>query len=373
MGTVWSAVEDATGEPVAIKIIALADHGDAGTLLAEARRAATVDHPGVVRVRDHGGTDDAAWIVMDLIEGRDLRRYVDENGPFSPREAARIVADAADALAAVHAAGLVHRDVKPANVLLDESGDTLGVRLADFGIAARLPPEKTLTETSEWVRTGGEPVSRPGTYVYMAPEQWRGGAPSERGDVYGLGGVLYTALTGERPYPHEDLPQLAYAAAVLPPPRAADAAPGLPRGYDDVIAAAMAKDPETRIGSARELGAALRAVADGRTPALPRRASRSRLLPIGSAVLVLAGLAAAALAWHPWSAHSDTPRPLRRIVCAQDLELRDGPRGSQTGMLRHGDIVRVYHRDGSQRWAYVHTQDGRVGWVLGTWVRPACP
>ncbi|MGH3378190.1 MAG: SH3 domain-containing protein, partial [Actinoallomurus sp.] len=97
-----------------------------------------------------------------------------------------------------------------------------------------------------------------------------------------------------------------------------------------------------------------------------------RLVPIGSAAVLVAALAAAALVWHPWSTHGESPRPLRRVVCAQDLELRDGPRGRQTGMLRHGDVVNVYHRDASERWAYVHTRDGRRGWVLGTWVRPSC-
>lgn len=373
MGTVWSAVEDATGETVAIKIFPVAEPGEATTLLAEARRAAAVDHPGVVCVRGYGGTGDFAWIVMDLVPGRDLRRYLSAAGPPPPEVAARIVAEAADALAAVHAAGLVHRDVKPANILLDESGDTLGVRLADFGIARTAPPQEDLTEASEWARTSGEPHSQAGTYVYMAPEQWSGEPATERGDVYGLGGVLYTALTGDRPYPFESLPQLAYAVAVLPPPRASDRVPDLPRAYDDVIAAALAKDPAARLRSATELAAALRAVAAGRTPELPRRTRRSRrLVPLGSAAVALAGVGAAALLWHPWSSHGSAPRPLRRVVCAQDLELRDGPRGRQTGTLRHGDVVNVVRRDTSERWAYVLTADGRRGWVLGSWIRASC-
>jgi serine/threonine-protein kinase len=371
MGTVWSAVEDATGETVAIKVFELTDPADAETLLAEARRAAAVDHLGVVRVRDHGLSDDIAWIVMDLVPGRDLRRYVLESGPLPYAEAARVVAEAADALAAVHAAGLVHRDVKPANVLLDESGDTLAVRLADFGIATPVPPQEGLTEDSEWARTADSPQSHAGTLVYMAPEQWRGEPATERGDIYGLGGVFYTALTGERPYPFDSLAQLAYAATASPPPRAVDLVADLPSAYDDVIAAAMAKDPASRVRSASELAAALRTVIAGRSPSLPRR-PRRRLVPIASAAVVVAALGAAALVWHPWAANGTAPRPLRRVVCAQDLELRDGPRGRQTGTLRHGDVVSVLHRDQSQRWAYVHTQDGRYGWVLGSWIRSAC-
>jgi serine/threonine-protein kinase len=372
MGTVWSAVEDATGEPVAIKIFEPADPGDAASLLAEARRASAVDHPGVVRIRDHGSADGLAWIVMDLVPGRDLRRYVQESGPLPPAVAARVVADAADALAAVHAAGLVHRDVKPANLLLD--GDTLAVRLVDFGIAAPgPPPSEGLTEESEWARTDATP-SRAGTFAYMAPERWSGSPATARSDVWGLGGVLYTALTGTRPYPQDGLPDLAYAIAMSPPPRAADHVPDLPRAYDDVIAAALAKDPQDRLRSAADLAGALRAVAAGRRPSLPRRhrPSRRRAVPVASAAVLVAGLCAGGVAWHPWTAHSGA-RPLRRVVCAHDLELRDHPRGTQTGTLRHGDVVSVMRRDGSQRWAYVRTSDGRRGWVLGTWVRPACP
>jgi serine/threonine protein kinase len=369
MGTVWSAVEEATGETVAIKIFTTT--GDAATLLAEAHRASAVDHPGVVRVRDHGGADDLTWIAMDQVPGRDLRRYVREAGPLPPAEAARVVAEATDALEAVHAAGLVHRDVKPGNVLLDETGGALSARLADFGIAVPAPLPG-LTEDSDWARTG-EPAAAAGTFAYMAPEQWRGEPVTARGDIYGLGGVLYTALTGEPPYPDESLPELAYNLAVSPPPRARERVPDLPRAYDDVIAAALAKDPRDRPASAADLAEALRAITAGRTPVLPRRATPGRRL-LSIAALILTGLGTAILVWHPWSAHSGTDaRPLRRVVCAEDLELRDAPRGAQTGTLHHGEVVNVLKRDHTQRWAYIRTHDGHRGWVLGTWVRPACP
>ncbi|MGH3373801.1 MAG: protein kinase domain-containing protein, partial [Actinoallomurus sp.] len=104
MGTVWSAIENASGETVAIKIFELTSPGDAETLLTEARRATAVDHPRVVRVHGSGAAGDLAWIVMDRVPGRDLRQYLQEAGPLAPAEAARVVADAADALAAVHAA-----------------------------------------------------------------------------------------------------------------------------------------------------------------------------------------------------------------------------------------------------------------------------
>ncbi len=368
MGTVWSATEDATGAAVAVKVVALTRPGEAETLLALARRASAIEHPGIVRIRDQGSGDGLAWIVMDLVQGRDLRRYVLEAGPLAPEEAARVVAEAADALAAVHSAGLAHRDVKPANILLDETGDTLGVHLADFGVAAPVPPPDRLTEASEWARTAGA-YAPTGTFAYMAPEQWRGEPPSVRGDVYGLGGVLYTALTGRRPYPQETLPELAYAIAVSPPPRAAGLLPGLPRGYDEVIAASLAKDPADRIGSAPDLARALRAVAAGRPAGLRRR--RLRAVPIVVAAVLLAGVVA--LAWHPWASRSGQTGPLRRVVCAQDLELRDAPRGAQIGTLLHGAVVHVLRRDASRRWAYVRTRDGRYGWVLGDWVQRACP
>ena len=370
MGAVWSAVEDATGETVAIKVFPLTGSGDAAPLLAEARRASAVDHPGVVRVRDHGSADDLAWIVMDLVPGRDLWRYVQEAGPLPPASAARVVADAADALAAVHAAGLVHRDVKPANILLDESDDTLAVRLADFGVAAPVPPPEGLTDASDWARTTSTP-SRAGTYAYMAPEQWGGAPATARGDIWGLGGVLYTALTGERPYPQDSLPELAYEIAVSPPPRAADHVPGLPRG--------VRRDDRRRAGQGPAGPPALRrrtgrrAARRGRGPGARAAAPPGSPPPAaaGPVAALLAGLCAVVvLGWHPW--HSSA-RPLRRVVCAHDLELRDHPRGDQTGMLRHGDVVSVTRRDRSQLWAYVRTSDGRRGWVLGSWIREKCP
>ena len=110
-----------------------------------------------------------------------------------------MVADAADALEAVHAAGLVHRDIKPANILLDETGDEIEVRLTDFGIAAPVPPQEGLTEDSEWATyVGRAEHARSGTLrATWRPEQWSGEPATHRSDVYGLGGVLYTALTGD--------------------------------------------------------------------------------------------------------------------------------------------------------------------------------
>lgn len=374
-GAVWSAVDDATGDPVAVKVFETDGPEAAAALLDEARRASAVDHPGVVRVRDQGRADGVAWIVMDLVPGPDLRRRVAECGPLPPAEAARVVADAAEVLAAVHAAGLVHRDVKPANILLDDTPGGLRVRLTDFGVAAPAAPGEGLSGASSWARTGGDPRPPAGTYAYMAPEQWRGAPACARTDVYGLGGVLYTALTGALPYPHDTLPELAYAVAVAPVPRAGALVPDLPPAYDAVIAATLAKDPRDRVPTAAGLAAALRAVADGRVPDLPRRSGRRAVRPALRAVAAAAVLAAAAagtLAWHPWSASGTDTRPLRRVVCAEDLELRAGPRGAQTGLLHRGDGVSVLRRDTSQNWAYVRTGDGRRGWVLGTWLRPVC-
>jgi hypothetical protein len=228
----------------------------------------------------------------------------------------------------------------------------------------------------------------------MAPEQWRGAAATRRGDVYGLGGVFYTALTGERPFPADTLAGLAYAVVNATPPRASDVVPDLPDDYDRVLAAALAKDPADRFPTATALADALRAIAAGEepelpatpapttdpAPVLPRRPTRTAVAAVAAAVVVVA-LALALVVWRPWSGGGagtgSTPShgaggALRRVVCAKDLELRDQPRGAQVGLLRFGDTVTVRRRDSSQVWAYVTTSDGYGGWVLGSWLRPNC-
>lgn len=185
-GTVHRAVDTATGETVAVKILrhdAAAEPGVVAAFLDEAEVLAELDHPGIVRPRDFVATDDVLALVMDLVEGTDLREKIRTEGPLAPAAAATMISQLASALAAVHAVGLVHGDVKPGNVLVPADGSS--VRLADFGVAHRI--------TGDYSPTHGTPE-------YVAPEIVRGGASSGRSDVYGVGLVLYEALTARSPY-----------------------------------------------------------------------------------------------------------------------------------------------------------------------------
>src|SRR5262249_34974453 len=214
---------------------------------------------------------------------------------------------AADAVAAVHKAGLAHGDLKPGNILLRQwpGGDTTlelsrlsrPVLVTDFGLAHPLPDAESLglSQSTEWLRTDATVVERvrvAGTVAYMAPEQWRGDPPTARGDVYALGGALYAALTGERPYPQPSLPELAYAVANEDPPAPGSRVTGIPPALDAVVGRAMAKDPGARYPDAGEFVAALRAAVEPSPAAAPARPSRRRragrgLSPAGLLIALL--------------------------------------------------------------------------------------
>ena len=185
-GTVYRAVDTATGEKVAVKVLrhdAAAEPGVVSAFLDEAEVLAEINHPGIVRPRDFVATDEVMALVMDLVEGVDLRRQIRERGPLRPADAATVVSQLAAALAAIHAVGIVHGDVKPGNVLVPFEGGS--VRLADFGVAHRSSVEYGPTH---------------GTPEYVAPEIIDGAGSSGKADVYGIGLILYEMLSGRSPY-----------------------------------------------------------------------------------------------------------------------------------------------------------------------------
>ena len=241
MGVVYRATQLALERPVALKVIArqLADDEKfRRRFLSESRLAAQLEHPAVVPVYDAREDDGELIVAMRLIEGGDLRKLIDREGPLEPERALHLLGQVAEALDAAHAAGIVHRDVKPHNVLIE------GERayLSDFGLA------KAYAETGP-----GSGASIVGTVEYMAPEQWRGERVGPAADVYALGCVLYEALTGVVPYARKE----------------ADAEPELPRGIETVIERAVSKDPADRYASAGELiAAARRSQADTPAPTL---------------------------------------------------------------------------------------------------------
>lgn len=270
MGVVYRALQRGLERPVALKVIApelVDDPAVRGRFLAEAQAAASVDHPNVIPVHDAGEADGVAYLAMRYVDGSDLRSLVKLAGPLSPVAAAEIVAQAAGALDALHRAGLVHRDVKPANLLVDVDRH---VYLTDFGLAKAVLTRSGPTRTGHWV----------GTLDYVAPEQIRGGRVDARADVYALGGVLHYALTGHVPFEREGDEAKLWAQLSAPPPRPSDHGPDLPAELDAAVARAMAKAPEDRYPSAGDLGRAASAAAHGRTPTEPeRRVARGAAAP----------------------------------------------------------------------------------------------
>ena len=218
-----------------------------------------------------GIVDGQAYLITRYVDGDDLRTHVRLAGRLDVEEAAAITVAVGAALDAIHRAGYVHRDVKPANVLLDANGH---VYLSDFGLAKHvLAPGAT--ETGRWV----------GTLDYAAPEQIRGGSVDARADVYALGGVLYMMLTGAVPFDRDSEEAKLWAHLADPPPRPSALRPELPQAFDGVVQRALAKDPEERHLSAGDLGRAARAAAGGEAAAAERTVARGAAAPATDATL----------------------------------------------------------------------------------------
>ncbi len=215
-----------------------------------------------------GVADGEAYLVMRYVPGDDLRTLVRREGPLSPERAAEIAVAIGDALDAIHRAGYVHRDVKPANVLLDESGH---VYLSDFGLAKHVLTSAGLTETDRWV----------GTLDFAAPEQIRGDKVDARADVYALGGVLHFMLTGAVPFDRDTDEATLWAHLTAEPPPPSALRPELPAELDRVVQRALAKQPGERQPSAGDLGRAARAAAGGETAEPERVVARGAAAPGG--------------------------------------------------------------------------------------------
>src|SRR4051812_12199449 len=252
MGIVYRATQLSLGRPVALKLIApehAADSGFRERFQRESRMAAAIEHPNVIPVYEAGEEDGRLYLVMRWDAGTDLHKVLRNDGRLEPRRAADIVNQVASGLDAAHAAGLVHRDVKPANVLL--SGDH--AYLADFGLTRLVGTDTQLTTDGHFL----------GTVDYMAPEQFHPGPNDARADVYALGCVLFAALTGAPPFLRDTVPATMLAHLHDPPPRASDT-PGVTRDFDRVLVRALAKSPADRYPSAGDFGRAVLAAAQGR-------------------------------------------------------------------------------------------------------------
>jgi hypothetical protein len=264
MGILYLAHEPGLERRVALKLIApeaAADEVFARRFAEESRIAAAIEHPNVVPIYAAGEVDGVPWIAMRYVAGSDLGRRLGREGRLAQGEAVEMVAQVGNGLDAIHAAGLVHRDVKPANVLLSGEPGGEHAYLTDFGVARNVATESGLTQTGRFV----------GTLDYVAPEQISGGSVDARVDVYALGCLLFKLLTGEVPFPREGEAARLYAHLHDPPPAPSLYVPEVPMALDDVVARAMSKDPEERHPSAGDLGRAARAALSGSSVAVPER------------------------------------------------------------------------------------------------------
>src|SRR5919204_3759053 len=254
MAQVYEGRDSVLGRTVAIKVLAAQYAGDQAFVARfrrEARAAAALNHPSVVSVFDTGSEDSVHYIVMERVDGRTLADVLAEEGPLPPRRAAEIAAAAAEALAFAHEAGLVHRDVKPGNIMITRDGS---VKVMDFGIARAVSAD-SLTQTTAVF----------GTASYFSPEQARGERVDHRSDIYSLGVVLYEMLSGRPPFRGESPVAVAFKHVSEEPPPLRAVAPGVSSALEGVAMRALAKDPADRWGSAALMARDLRR-AGGATP-----------------------------------------------------------------------------------------------------------
>ncbi|MFZ5926591.1 MAG: protein kinase domain-containing protein [Acidobacteriota bacterium] len=343
MGEVYRARDTRLGRDVALKFLPRRFSRDPVALerfRREARAASALNHPNICTVYDIGAHEGQPYFVMELLEGRTLKARLAE-GPFTPRELANLATQCAAALEAAHAKGIIHRDVKPANIFLTAGGT---VKVLDFGVAKSVG--EPVPKEGAVAHAGGETLTRtgavPGTAAYISPEQIRGGQADARSDLFALGVTLYQAATGELPFQGAGWTELREAILNSEPAPPRRLNPALPRGMERIILKLLEKDPARRYQNAREMAVDLK-----------------RLSTVGarSRWVWAAGLAVAAIAGLVWQSQraSETQRvvvlPLHNLTgdAAQEplLEaIRDGISGDLARLrslrLISGNSARKY-------------------------------
>ncbi len=303
MATVWVADDPVLSRRVAVKILRsdlAADDGTRVRFRHEAIAAARLSHPNIVATYDTGDDDGVAYIVMELIDGPTLRHLIDQQGGLPVADVIRIGKQVADALDAAHRAGLVHRDVKPANVLVPASGP---VKVTDFGIAKA---------------AGADDLTRTGTVMgtarYLSPEQVNGRPTDPRTDVYALGLLMYEALCGHPPFGGDTEIATAMARSTTSAPAVRAERPEVSQALDDVIHRCLARQPSARFGSAAAVRDALDRARLDPTGAIPRP-----VVPPTASAVAGAGAVAAQPPAHTGPTH---PQPLPAPVATTPTRRR---------------------------------------------------
>jgi YVTN family beta-propeller protein len=326
MGVVYRARHLALDREYALKLISPALSNDPRfreRFQRESRLAASLEHPNLVKV-DHAGDEGGSlYLAMRLVRGSDLRRIVETDGPLEVGQAARVLGGVAAGLDAAHARGLIHRDVKPANVLIEGFDGDARVFLTDFGVSRVAAKGGTVTSSGELL----------GSPDYMAPEQIAGERVDHRADIYALGCLLHFALTAQPPFPRDNDMATLFAHGNAPRPRPSEVMASLPPSLDRVVAKAMAINPAGRYENAGQMAADLERVARGAEPLaaqlpspeqpppdravtrpLPRPGRRRLVIALAGAVTAIV---AAIAVWALGRGHSSSPpatNPLPRTV-----------------------------------------------------------
>ncbi|HWC13592.1 MAG TPA: protein kinase [Actinomycetota bacterium] len=344
MGTVHRAVDEKLNREVAVKVLAPNLAGDTSFVerfRREALAVAGLAHPNIANVFDYGQDGETHFIVMELAQGRDLSRVLREEGPLSPERVARIVPQICAALGHAHAAGIVHRDVKPGNVIVDEHDR---VKVTDFGIA-RASGESKLTVTGSVL----------GTAHYISPEQASGVELTPSSDIYSLGIVTYELLTGAVPFTGESLMSVALRHVNDDVPAPSELDPDVPPYLDEIVRRATQKDPKQRFADTEEMAAAFEpthtvAPAAGATAVLgateptiwPIPGDRWDPARLGRRVLIALGaLAVVALAFAAWRVATSADEPPAREAATETTD----PADAQRDFVIPATVIGIDHRD----------------------------